>query len=353
MNLRPPFPPILIILTLVGCNRPAAFPYIPPGFYTGSVSCKTKTQILGENVQFSVQRDGVSDLLILPFILGDVAREFKRSDMSPKNFGAVSIRLAGVEVALKTKDGLPHLRGAAYVGDKECGEWQLKPAPVLKETSSSLLSANFMELRSWMRKRSELLKIQDRLAQLEEAKVKRQEDFEKLNEALGDQDNLIVKSKNKRQELAEKINLVSEQRRRVTQQARDAITRLNLLGRTSPAGKIVDLNRRIARRENRYFTAEWGMVVDEFDKRVAEQLNVPLDQVPELSRRAEEVEKLRLALDTERKRVDELESAAVRQQQQRAIEETNTQVRVIKRVPQQPVESYREPEQKKEWWDVF
>jgi DNA repair exonuclease SbcCD ATPase subunit len=272
--------------------------------------------------------------------------------MSPKNFGNVSLTFAGINVDLKTKHGLPPLRGAAYVGEQECGEWQLKPAPVLKETSSSLLSANFMELRGWMRKRSELLKIQDRLSDLETKKVTRQENFEKLNEALEDQDNLIVRSKNKRQELTDRINQVSEQRRRVTQQAREAIMRLNLLFRISPVGQIVDLNRRIARRENRWFTAEWGMVVDEFDKKVAEALNVPLDQVPVLSRRAEEVERLRLALNTERKKVAELESAAVRQEQHQ-VSQTNTEVRVLKRVPVPVVERGLEPEQRREWWDVF
>jgi hypothetical protein len=79
---------------------------------------------------------------------------------------------------------------------------------------------------------------------------------------------------------------------------------------------------------------------------------VPLDQVPVLSRRAEEVERLRLALNTERKKVAELESAAVRQEQHQ-VSQTNTEVRVLKRVPVPVVERGLEPEQRREWWDVF
>ena len=341
---------LFLIIGLAACDRHATFPFLPPGFYSGSLSCKTKTEVLADNVQFSVQRDGVSEMLIQPFIVGESAKEFKRVDLSPTDFGPVILKLGGKDLALVSKKGLPNLRGAVYLGKEECGEWQVKPAPLLKESSSGLLSANFIELRSWMRKRSELLKIQDRLAKLEIAKAQRQGSFEKLNDALEDQDSLIAKSKNKRQELADKINQVSEQRRRVTQQARDAITRLNLLSRTSPKGQIVDLNRRIARRENRYFTAEWGMVVDEFDKQVAEELHVPIDQVPVLSRRAEEVEKLRITLAQERHKIDELESAAARQSQ--PTEDPNNRIRVIKRNPPPAIQEDKS-DLNKEWWDVF
>ncbi|MCB0358580.1 MAG: hypothetical protein KDD44_03065, partial [Bdellovibrionales bacterium] len=144
----------------------------------------------------------------------------------------------------------------------------------------------------------------------------------RLEEFIGDSDLLQARAKKKRDELRERLEEMQQSRRSSADQVKKLISELDLLGRITKQGKAVDLARRVAAREAKWYLANWRAGEDSsgLEEYILQTATVDPKQLQEEYARAREKRSLQREAEEEQIRIAELE-ARVMEEQQRGLEQ--------------------------------
>jgi hypothetical protein len=165
------------------------------------------------------------------------------------------------------------------------------------------------DLGEWLAVRRTHRHLEERLASVEAVYDKKQRELQDMQAVLDNEDQLKQRSEAKLAALSEKVENARSERDRVSKQVKDLVGELDLLGRITARGKVVRLARKVASRENKWYTANWGAAQQDLsaaEEQYAETMNIDLRQLDREYKRAREVTALQRELERERAMLFEL-----------------------------------------------
>lgn len=252
----------------------------------------------------------------------------------------------------KTSSGY---RGEINLADKAVGVWELR-----EWTEETEKAEPWSDLKNWMRAKA---KFNDSLKELFLLKQNLENNrlrYEKLERFVKDEGMLKDRSKTKRDTIAQELNDVVEIRKKETTELREASLSLATLLRLSPRGQVVDLNRRIARREQRWFAALASSAEEpgaEEEAELAKRDGKDLQVLNAEYSRALEVQRLLNALEAEQAKIEQLKQQAKQTRAASAAAMAKPEQRRIVRIPSEENAPEPEPEEEKKesgfLWGIF
>ena len=309
----------LLVLVVLFRPRSESFPALPTGGFVGTISGIPDARGGDpETRTLYVERiSGASALLVVVFADGWKPQVIPLSWQSVGDGGGesafldpVSIEHNKIRYTLSGRESGGTFSGEVSSPAVEHGTWTLRPVSAgdLKDPSVKLDPQ--MNLKGWLRLKryhdDQKRKVELLRAEHEQHASK----LEKLDAFINNEDVLKERSRSRRDQLAQELSRVTEERKKNTQELKDAIAELGVLHRITKRGQTVELARRIAKRENKWYAINWSAEEDSsnVEEILAERESVDLAKLNASVKKAEEVLKLRNAISQERTRIMELEA---------------------------------------------
>lgn len=190
--------------------------------------------------------------------------------------------------------------------DGSSGKWAIKPtSSALGKTTVSSSAAP--DLTHWLTIKRQYLILNNRIDSLKQARRTFVDNRVHFEDLLKEQGTLKKRASEKRSELEKQLQDVMTLREDLGSQIDSLMSQLSLLGRISNRGKAVDLARKVAKREQKWYVANWGeQEAPELENAMARELNVDSGALSTQISHAEEVHRLQLEIEGEQKRIEEL-----------------------------------------------
>lgn len=336
-----------LVLSLASCSSPS-FPELPKGSYVGSIS--GIVQGSDRPFTFYAEQRGKEDALLV-VILADgwnpqIIDPKQKGEKAPPTRELVLTR-EGVKYRLTGTESSGSFSGSVAASDGRQGKWTLTPidSASLREKPAFKLAG--FDLADWLTSKVRYNIVHDEIESLALSHEQDSAKAEKLDRFVKNENVLKDRSQSRKDALTTELNRITEQRKKNTEELRGALNDIALLHRMTKEGQIVELNRRIQRRENKWYSINWSSEGDpaSVEEQLAEQAQIDLKKLNIAVHRAEEVERLQNSITDEQQRINQLETAL--QQKVRTIERT------------EPGDTDRRPAQPKEaptdkpWWKVW
>ncbi len=307
----------LIVLVVLFRPRSESFPAMPTGGFVGTISGIPDEHGELQTKTLYVERiSGASALLVVVFADGWKPQVIPLSWQSVGSGGEgayldpVSIEHDKLRLTLSGRESGGNFRGQVAASNGGQGEWSLRPvsASDLKDPSVKLDPQT--NLKGWLRLKRFHDDQKRKVEMLRSEHDQRATKLEKLDAFINNEAVLKERSKSRRDQLAIELSKVTEERKKNTQELKDAIAELGVLHRITKRGQTVELARRIAKRENKWYALNWSAQEDSsnVEEMLAERESVDLGKLNASVKRAEEVLKLRNSISQERTRIMELEA---------------------------------------------
>jgi len=299
------------------------FPLLPEGQYVGAISDlgqqKDQTTLMyvevlpgQQEMVFAVMQRGWKPQL-LPLEKDPVAKEGNSNVLKP-----VQLRYAGEILRLYGEGSEGFYTGHILSEDEKEGRWELKPlsSDAFITTAKQGLGEDF-DLNRWS-----YLKAQQRILSREiESDEEQTKDargkYEQLVKYLNDSETLKLRAIERRDELTKEVEAAKKDYESAISSVGKEYSALEVLGRITRRGKAVELARRVASREDRWYLANWqeGESMTGMEEFLGDSFQVDLGRLDADYRKAREVNLLVEEVNTERERVRQLEQMVVEQQQ--------------------------------------
>lgn len=338
---------LCLFFILAGCGS-RGFPEIASGSYTGEISSVVKGS--QQTFSFYAERLGSdSSMLFVVFAEGwspqVVTASAPNEGEKEKKKGPVRLTAEGQYYVLTGGPSGDGYSGEVETADGRRGKWTLNPVPAQFKQDRSLQIANF-DPKEWIAVKSRFNMVRDELSSLKLSFEQEMSKHEKLERFVKDEDVLRDRSRSRKDALATELNRITEQRKKSTQDLKDALGGLSMLHKYTKEGQAIELNRKIARRENKWYSINWasGGSAENVEEELAAQEQIDLKKLNAAVKRAEEVHRLQVEAEQEQEKIRELETALQRR------------IRVIQ--PEQEPAAPRgnppvEPDEKKPWWRLW
>jgi len=323
------------LLALLACGS-SGFPALGSGTYSGKIN----GLIQGSTADFSMYAEALDNnntLLLVVFAEGWTPQMLRFK--------------GGATPLILTHEGVTYtLRGSAHSGDLAGtlsgtngvkGNWELHPVSAVDLKRDIDVSAPDFDMEEWLKAKARYNLIADEISSLRIAHEQEAGKYEKLERFVKNENVLRDRSKSRKDALASELNKITEQRKKSTNDLKNALNDLALINRSTKEGQLVELNRRIGRRENKWYAINWaGSGVDtNAEEQLAAEDQVDLKKLNAAVRKAEEIQKLQHSIEEEQQKIHQLES------------QSQSSIRVIER-PQIPERS-NPPQEERPWWKVW
>ena len=311
---------VLCLLVLVVLFRPRSesFPALPTGGFVGTISGVPDPSGEPQTKTLYVERiSGASALLVVVFADGWKPQVIPLSWQSVGSGGGesayldpVSIEHDKIRLTLSGRESGGNFTGEVVSTSGEQGEWTLRPVSAAELKDPSVKLDPQMNLKGWLRLKrfhdDQKRKVELLRAEHDQHAGK----LEKLEAFINNEAVLKERSRSRRDQLAIELSRVTEERKKNTQELKDAIAELGVLHRITKRGQTVELARRIAKRENKWYALNWSAEEDSsnVEEVLAERESVDLAKLNASVKKAEEVLKLRNGISQERTKIMELEA---------------------------------------------
>lgn len=354
----------------------SSFPEIPKGGFVGTISGLTDSG----SEQFTLYFERITDA---PGLLVVVFKDGWKPQVVPLVWQSKSIRAANSKTSANpagpagNRPGRPEKveaasldpvtllegehsytlsgteQGTGFGGDVVSsrgarGSWSVTPISAAAIRDDTVKLPPQFNLKAWLRVKSRHDELKGRVDALRASGKENSTRAVKLDRLVKDQVVIRERSRARRDELRMELSKITEQRRKSTDELRDAVNELGTLTRATKSGQAVELARRIARRETKWFLTHWSTESDpgSVEQELAEQEQVDVRKLNVASKKAEEIEKLRMTISDEQQRIIDLE-----QQLQGRVET----VAPPAARPPAPAPAAPEPqkEQRKPWWQQW
>lgn len=308
----------LLVLIILFRPRSESFPALPTGGFVGTISGVPDANGESQTKTLYVERiSGASALLVVVFADGWKPQVIPLSWQSVGSGGGesayldpVSIEHDKIRLTLSGRASGGNFTGEVLSTSGEQGEWTLRPVSAAELKDPSVKLDPQMNLKGWLRLKrfhdDQKRKVELLRAEHEQHAGK----LEKLEAFINNEAVLKERSRSRRDQLAIELSRVTEERKKNTQELKDAIAELGVLHRITKRGQTVELARRIAKRENKWYALNWSAEEDSsnVEEVLAERESVDLAKLNASVKKAEEVLKLRNAISQERTKIMELEA---------------------------------------------
>ncbi len=371
-------------LLLLFRQRAESFPALPTGAYVGTISGLDEKTESGKTVEINakagsekeqgenaittnahtlyIEKIGGAHALIAVVFADEwkpqvVPITWQFGGESSKEKGSlnpISLQTSSYSLLLSgsaTRDGF---RGEVRRDNKIVGTWQLAAIPpgALKEKQIKL-PTNF-DLRAWLRAKAQRDDLAQRLDSIQGNNRSQDEKKEKLTHFISDKDALQERSRSRREQLQAELSKISQQRTKSTQDLKESIASLGVLHRTSRRGQAVELARRIARRENRWYAARWGADGDPalVEEQLAQQDGIDPRKLQAGFKKAQETQRLLASIENERIRISQIKEQAEQRNRPQTPEVPNIPLDKPDADEQAPAPvPQNKPTQPQGWWN--
>ncbi len=317
------------------------FPEMPPGRYSGAFSDlgQEKEQTTGFYVEvmpdqrsmvFAVLREGWKPQLV------PLQKDQKVRDPNSHQLLPVQIRYAGQTYRMYGEKNGDFYAGYVLSEDKREGRWELRPLPedAIDSSAKAQLGEEF-DLNRWSYLKAQQRILDRSIERNEKVAIDSRDKYEQLVKYLNDGETLKARALERRDELQQQVEKAKKDYEVALNDVSKEYASLSVLGRITKRGKAVELARRVASREDRWYLANWqeGDSYGGMEEFLGDAYSVDLGRLEADYRRAREVNMLVEEVNAEREKVRQLEQMLIQQQNS----------------PLQP----NQPQQKKErsFWD--
>jgi hypothetical protein len=199
--------------------------------------------------------------------------------------------------------------GFVRSGVEQVGSWTLRKASRATLEGDSAVDKNMLgkllERRYTVRVlKNEVKESEGRLSALKAREVK-------LRDFLGDEALLKTRATERREELSQQLATAIEERKREAGEVKTLATELDLIGRISKTGQAVDLARRVAGRENRWYQANWQASEDAsgLEEQMGADSNINFAKLDLAVKQAREIQRLLSEIADQKKKIEQLRQA--------------------------------------------
>ena len=311
-----------ILLSVVIFRVKDSFPALPSGAYVGKVSAVTGSN--SEFATFFVERfNGSNTFLFVVFRDGwkPQAIPLKRmfnADNGKKQltedvpFEPVELHNESRSFVLLGSGDNGKFSGEVISSDGVKGTWSLE-----MKTESELSverAVAGLELKQWLDIKTRLGELRAQSEQDYQRYTYRKDRLEKLEKFIGQEDLLRERALRRRDLLAEEVGRAREERDKTSKSLTSYLDELDLLKRITKRGQVVDLARRVATRESKWYLANWGEGTDvsSLEETLADKDNVDVVRLEAAYKKASEIRDLKHGIEREREVISELENKLLR-----------------------------------------
>lgn len=308
-----------ILLSVVIFKTKDSFPPMPSAAYVGKLSGVT-----GSNTEFAtlfierfknsstflfvILRDGWKPQAVALKRLENGKAELTDDvPFEPAEIGSESRRFS-----LIGSGSGGHFAGDVVDSAGVKGSWSVV------ETSEADLAVNAaaagLELKQWLDIKTRLGELRSQSERELQRYTYRKDRLEKLQKFIGQEDLLRERALHRRDLLAEEVGRARQEKEKTAKELGEYIDQLDLFKRITKRGQVVDLARRVATRESKWYLANWGEGTDvsSLEETLAERENVDVVRLEAAYKKAAEVRDLKNGIEHEREVISELENKLLR-----------------------------------------
>lgn len=289
------------------------FPILVEQSYLGSIN------VSGELHTFYIEKLDVDKVVLLVLSPGEKARTVTLEQAPRTLFNDLYLRYtekkpekvyAPIEVVIKNttytlrgeeKDQL--LQGPVEIDGETLGSWVAAPY----EAETRFIQRSGEDMQAWLALTRRKTLLDKRLDNLARSSIDHEGEARLYRDLLAS-DSLSQRAEKTKAELEREVYLLNGQITNAKEQLSDLVDELALHSRISNEGKAVLLSRRVSRRENKWYLANWGEKSRAGDSEflAAQNMGINLETLNRAARRAQEIRRLQLEILKERQKIEQL-----------------------------------------------
>lgn len=292
------------------------FPDLPAGSYIGTIKGITNEGHDDKLTLYVERIQGVNLLLfllfksdwepqVIPLIKTSSNESMPESD-SLKFFAPLIVRDTNKSFVLTGSiNGLEYSGKVKLSGDV-VGEWKLKQVSTNELLRTNIEYNKNFSLTEWLKYKGKYRILSRNLDALKKNVEEKTGRFETLSKSLTNEVDLKEKSEKHKVKLTNEVEETSIEYREQKEDIKDLVQELQQLSRITRRGRAVELARRAAKREQKWYFANWeqgGSNAFEIEQNMANSMNVDLQKLGVMVKRAHEIQDLKNAVDKEQAEV--------------------------------------------------
>jgi hypothetical protein len=308
-----------ILLNVVVFRAKNTFPPMPAAAYVGKLSGVTGSstefatlfveRFKGSNTfLFVVLREGWKPQAIaMARVEGTNAKLTEDVPYQP-----VEIRSDSRRFTLIGSGTAKKFSGDVLSSDGVKGTWSV--SEISEDVLSVDSAAAGLELKQWLDIKTRLGELRAQAEAELERYSYRKDRLEKLQKFIGQEELLRDRALKRRDLLADEVSRARAEKEKTSKALAGYIDELDTLKRITKRGQVVDLARRVATRESKWYLANWGEGTDvsSLEETLAERENVDLVRLESAYKKATEIRDLKNGIEREREAISELENKLLR-----------------------------------------
>jgi hypothetical protein len=299
-------------------NQAQSFPTLPVGTYTGRMSGTTVNE--NEFVTIYAERlAGADALLIVVFDEGwqpkvlPIQWNRPNADLREKEAAGIKpieLSKGKLTYVLQGTENAGKFSGEVVAGHGGRGVWSLEPASASSLRQSALPKDTLFNFQAWLTGKGRYRLDLEEEAALDVYIGEKEARLEKLRAYVAEEEELRARSEKRRADLEAKLEGLTEKREQKMLELTSFARELQQLNRITRRGRAIELARRVAKRENKWYLVNWqqGMDLSAVEESLAVKMKVDLRKLNVQSARALEIEKLRNSVLQEQVKVRKLQN---------------------------------------------
>ena len=205
------------------------------------------------------------------------------------------------------------LTGDVEGSDGSRGAWDLAQVSLetLREGAEGLREVR-AHMEDWLAMKAEYLELKREQEWVAERLQDRRDGLQKLQTFVSDEKKLEARAKERLEKLQLEFKELQKKKSTSVNAVGKLVSELDLLGRITKRGKAVDLARRVASREAKWYQANWRAAEDPsgLEEFVASNAKIDLKELQRRHKEAQEKRNLEMELASERQRIQALQSSS-------------------------------------------
>lgn len=295
-------------------TKQPSFPSLPAGAYVGEIN----GLIPGKAVTMYAERlEGIDAVLLVIFLEGAkpgihqlrlLGEDAEENAEKTGKWMPLTVELNGERQKISGAATGDSFAGHVYVGDEAKAVWNLHPVQTEALRRNAIPPESTFNLAHWLTKKGDFRILADEEVSLDRSITEMEEKVAKLESYVGEEQQLRVRSLQRKEELEKETESLRETRQKKLDELKGYVRELEQLNRITRRGQTIELARRVAKRENKWYLVNWQQGVDlsALEETIALQLNVDLRKLNVQVDRARELESLKNSVALERAKIKKL-----------------------------------------------
>ncbi len=309
---------LLLLVSLIRRGTSETFPGLPNGTFVGSISGLPPNP--SESATLYVERIARTNaILLLVFRSGWKPQLVQLEAIETGNESSggerihpsapVNIRSGATIFSLSGSGGDGEYGGRVAGSNHSKGEWKLKMVPISEIRDNVFKQGADISLSDWLQTKAKYRTVARDLEVASQDLREKENKYKKLSSFVGEGGALQTRSDTQRDELSKALGSLAEDQEKRGKTVKEMVRQLDQLTRITRRGQTVDLERRISKREEKWYLVNWQVGEDSsvLEENMAHRMNIDLAKLNENAKKAREMQNLKSKLLQEQDRVLKLE----------------------------------------------